>query len=167
MSENENINFIPANELPVAEGDEVSVLCLENGEMKQKPGASLGGGEKADLVLKLTAPFHYGSMTADKCAVTIESGSVGDVVAAMEAGRPPVVKVHRFYDTGASEGWDIPNREGGVYDCSVLHYGDYIHFNFVIPGPEANIVKISMATDDPEYLEVWRYPVVVTTIQVK
>lgn len=30
----ENINFIPANDLPVAEGDEVSVLCLENGEMK-------------------------------------------------------------------------------------------------------------------------------------
>ena len=40
----ENINFIPANELPVAVGAEVSVLCLENGEMKQKPGASLGGG---------------------------------------------------------------------------------------------------------------------------
>lgn len=39
----ENINFIPANELPVAEGDEVSVLCVEGGELKQKPGASLGG----------------------------------------------------------------------------------------------------------------------------
>lgn len=40
----ENIEFIPANELPEANGDEVSVLCLENGELKQKPGASLGGG---------------------------------------------------------------------------------------------------------------------------
>lgn len=39
----ENINFIPANELPLAEGDEVSVLCVEGGELKQKPGASLGG----------------------------------------------------------------------------------------------------------------------------
>lgn len=39
----ENINFIPANELPVAEGDEVNVICLENGEMKQKP-ANMGGG---------------------------------------------------------------------------------------------------------------------------
>ena len=29
----ENINFIPATELPVAEGEEVSVLCVENGEM--------------------------------------------------------------------------------------------------------------------------------------
>lgn len=39
----ENINFIPANELPLAEGYEVSVLCVEGGELKQKPGASLGG----------------------------------------------------------------------------------------------------------------------------
>jgi hypothetical protein len=40
----ENINFISANQLPVAEGDEVSVLCVENGEMKQKPAKGLGGG---------------------------------------------------------------------------------------------------------------------------
>lgn len=39
----ENIEFIAANDLPEAEGDEVSVLCLEGGELKQKPGASLGG----------------------------------------------------------------------------------------------------------------------------
>ena len=41
----ENINFIPATELPEATGEEVSVLCIENGEMKQKPGASIGGKE--------------------------------------------------------------------------------------------------------------------------
>jgi hypothetical protein len=39
----ENINFIPANQLPEATGNEVEVLCLENGEMKRKTG-SLGGG---------------------------------------------------------------------------------------------------------------------------
>lgn len=39
----ENINFIPATDLPVAEGEEVSVLCLENGAMKQKPAKGLGG----------------------------------------------------------------------------------------------------------------------------
>lgn len=39
----ENINFIPATELPEAIGDDVSVICLENGELKQKPGASIGG----------------------------------------------------------------------------------------------------------------------------
>lgn len=40
----EKIELIPASELPVAEGDEVSVLCLENGELKQKPAKGLGGG---------------------------------------------------------------------------------------------------------------------------
>lgn len=34
-----NINFIPANELPVTEGDEVFVLCVEGGELKQKKQA--------------------------------------------------------------------------------------------------------------------------------
>lgn len=38
-----NINFIPATELPEAVGNDVSVICLENGELKQKPGASIGG----------------------------------------------------------------------------------------------------------------------------
>ena len=32
----ENINFIPATELPEAIGDDVSVICLENEELKQK-----------------------------------------------------------------------------------------------------------------------------------
>lgn len=41
-----NIELIPASELPVAEGTEVDVLCVENGELKRKEGASLGGGVK-------------------------------------------------------------------------------------------------------------------------
>lgn len=49
----EKINFIPATDLPVAEGDEVSVLCLENGEMKRKPGVRLGDG-KTDVVIEMT-----------------------------------------------------------------------------------------------------------------
>lgn len=40
----ENINLIPAKDLPIAEAEEVDVLCVENGELKRKPGASLGGG---------------------------------------------------------------------------------------------------------------------------
>ena len=41
----ENINLIPANELPEAIGEEVSVLCVENGELKQKAASGLGGGD--------------------------------------------------------------------------------------------------------------------------
>lgn len=44
----ENINFISANELPEATGDEIAVLCVENGQMKRKIG-SLGGAYVIDL----------------------------------------------------------------------------------------------------------------------
>ena len=40
----ENKEFIAASQLPVTEAKEVNVLCLENGELKQKPAGNLGGG---------------------------------------------------------------------------------------------------------------------------
>ena len=40
-----NIEFIPASNLPTTEANEVDVLCVENGELKRKAGASLGGGK--------------------------------------------------------------------------------------------------------------------------
>lgn len=36
-------NLIPAADLPVTESKEVDVLCVENGELKRKSGANLGG----------------------------------------------------------------------------------------------------------------------------
>lgn len=63
----ENINFIPATELPQATGEEVSVLCLENGEMKQKPGASLGGGGFMEVEITLSGfDFFSGTVTFNK-----------------------------------------------------------------------------------------------------
>lgn len=75
----ENINFIPANELPVAEGDEVSVLCLEGGELKQKPGASLGGS-KPTLTVRVL--YQYDE---DTDSTTLEAELVsGSFDAAMQ-----------------------------------------------------------------------------------
>lgn len=159
----ENIEFIPANELPVAEGDEVSVLCVENGEMKQKPANGLGGGEKADLVLALTARFDFDMATAETTTVTIESGSLEAVAEALREGRPPVVKCKRFYLTNGFD-TSYPIAEGGVYDCNVYYYGGDIHIHFI-----ANLlymVRIVMNIDDPDFLEVWAYPLMMTTIQV-
>lgn len=63
----ENINFISATELPEATGEEVSVLCLENGEMKQKPGASLGGGGFMEVEITLSgSDFTSGTLTFNK-----------------------------------------------------------------------------------------------------
>lgn len=159
----ENIEFISANELPVAEGDEVSVLCLENGEMKQKPANGLGGGEKADLVLALTIPVNLNPPTADNTTVTIESGNLEAVVEALRAGRPPVVKCKRFYIT---QGFDtsFPIVEGGVYDCDVLYYNGGVNISFAVPSNY--MMRIVMDIDDPEYLQVWVHPLSMTTIQV-
>lgn len=63
----ENINFIPATELPEATGEKVSVLCLENGEMKQKSGASLGGGGFMEVEITLSGfDFISGTVTFNK-----------------------------------------------------------------------------------------------------
>lgn len=48
-----NIEFIPANELPTTEASEVDVLCVENGELKLKAGASIGGNTAYDLILRV------------------------------------------------------------------------------------------------------------------
>lgn len=76
----ENINFIPANELPVAEGDEVSVLCLENGELKQKAANGLGGGgnPEYDLVVRVTLAFNEDELYVESHEII--SGSYDAVV---------------------------------------------------------------------------------------
>lgn len=56
----EKIELIPASELPVAEGDEVSVLCLENGELKQKPANGLGGSGGSHWIMN-TSTDQYNS----------------------------------------------------------------------------------------------------------
>jgi N-methylhydantoinase B/oxoprolinase/acetone carboxylase alpha subunit len=38
-----NKEFIAAKDLPVNDAAEVNVLCVENGELKQKPASNLGG----------------------------------------------------------------------------------------------------------------------------
>lgn len=40
----DNINLIPAAELPLTEAKEVDVLCVEGGELKRKAAGNLGGG---------------------------------------------------------------------------------------------------------------------------
>lgn len=39
----DNINFIPAAQLPLTEEKEVDVLCVTGGELKRKAAANLGG----------------------------------------------------------------------------------------------------------------------------
>ena len=98
----ENINFIPATELPEAEGDEVSVLCVENGELKQKAASGLGGGGSTnyDIVVRMVTSYNeeegYVEATGE-----IVSGSFDAVVQKLDAGIMPIGLCIR---TGMDEG---------------------------------------------------------------
>ena len=86
----EKINFIPVNELPVAEGDEVSVLCVENNELKRKPANGLGGSKPLLL------------LDADSAESYQNDSSYGDAaLEAIKSGKNILVRV--------------PNADGGSY----------------------------------------------------
>ena len=119
----ENINFISATELPEATGEEVSVLCLENGEMKQKPANGLGGGEKPDMVITVTGSSDT---TANNGNYTITEGSVDAVFAAFRAGRYPILKI-RYYD-GNNDAYTVIREEYNAYVCT---YGESLWFAYI------------------------------------
>lgn len=156
--------FIAAKDLPVTEAEEVNVLVVdsETGELAQKAGANLGG-EKADMVIAFTMRVHYGALDDGTISVIIESGSLEAVAEALAAGRPPVVKCKRYY---LQNGFDtsFPIAEGAVYDCDVYYYSGTIHISFAIP--YRYMARISMDINDPDYLEVWLFPLTITGIQL-
>ena len=80
----ENIEFISASNLPTTEAEEVDVLCVENGELKRKAGATLGGGG-GSFVMRLSAEDFgndEGVITAnyDELAKALEAGSHVNIV---------------------------------------------------------------------------------------
>lgn len=124
-----NSNFISATELPEATGEEVSVLCLENGEMKQKPANGLGGGEKPDMVITVTG---MSNTTANNGNYTITEGSVDAVFAAFRAGRYPILKI-RYYD-GANDAYTAIREEYNAYVCT---YGESLWFAYITLYPHS------------------------------
>ena len=120
----ENINFISATELPKATGEEVSVLCLENGEMKQKSANGLGGGEKPDMVLTVSDTVNA-KVTSSNVTVTL--GSVSAVLDAARAGRQPIVKIQYRY--GADD-YEYCSR--GETNAVVTLYGESVYLYFCI-----------------------------------
>ena len=144
--------------------ESANVLIEENGVIKKASKTAVGGaGSEPDLVILLTAPAAITMATSDNTSVTIESGSLDAVAEALRAGRPPVVKCKRFYITNGFD-TSYPVVEGGVYDCDVLYYNGAITFSFAIP--RQYMARVIMDINDAEYLQVWFYPLVMTTIQV-
>ena len=125
----ENINFISATGLPEATGEEVSVLCLENGEMKQKPANGLGGGEKPDMVITVTGCSS--STTVNNDNYTITEGSLDAVFAAFRAGRYPIIKI-RYYKND-NDAYYVIREE---YDAYVYKYGEQLWVAYTTLKPD-------------------------------
>lgn len=66
----DNINLIPAAELPLTEAEAVDVLCVEGGELKRKAAANLGGGG-GGYVIHVPAEEFTVDDTTDPTSVTI------------------------------------------------------------------------------------------------
>lgn len=130
----ENINFISATELPEATGEEVSVLCLENGEMKQKPANGLGGGETPDMVITVTG---HSNTAASNGNYTITEGSVDAVFAAFRAGRYPIVKI-RYYN-GNNDSYTVEREE---YNAYASIYGEQLWFVYTTLNPNGGTSEI-------------------------
>lgn len=116
----ENINFISVTELPEATGEEVSVLCLENGEMKQKPANGLGGGGGVDL--ELSVPEYTVTKTYTTDNINIIFGSIESVMQKVNNGEPVNIVVR----TDRSNGPGYVHQQ--LYDVvEVSTYGESIY----------------------------------------
>ena len=139
--------FIAAKDLPVAEGNEVDVLCVENGALKRKEGASFGGGgnsnnfdspfvaitvtEHADG--SFTSDFDYDAVNELFCAGKIMFVRVYDEELDTFGLRPTMFYA---YKTMPSD-WDwcvfksAGDYMGGAYTQCVFSSDGTIHVSFV------------------------------------
>ena len=145
-----NIEFIAANDLPESTGDEVSVLCLENGELKQKSSCNLGGITH-DLVIAIGAALRSNPAELTASQVSIESGSLYAVNTALDSGVVPSVKV-KYYDDEYGDGLAVSAAE---YSCEVDKYGERFSFYYRKMQGKHNI---AMNISDPTYLGYAFYP---------
>lgn len=140
----EKIEFIPAKDLPVAEGDEVDVLCVENGELKRKEGASLGGGSvAADMIITVNG---MSSIALANGNYEITEGSIENVFKAFHEGRYPVLKIRFHYNE--NDAYSATREE---YTASVCTYGEVLWFGFMVSDPYSavnlKVHKVYMNSD--------------------
>ena len=124
----ENIEFISAANLPATEAEEVDVLCVENGELKRKPGASLGGGgssggEMPDMVITVNSVSR---VYFDEGQFAITDGSMDAVFLAVREGRVPVVKIRYIPDDTSA--YMVQAEE---YRGSVCLYGESLWVKYM------------------------------------
>lgn len=83
----ENVEFISAANLPIVEGDEVNVLCVEDGELKQKP---VSNNTNYDIVVRVIPAWDEEEDMMSTTAQII-SGSYDAVMQKLDADIIPKV----------------------------------------------------------------------------
>lgn len=110
----ENREFISAKDLPTTEAEEVNVLCLENGELKQKPAKGLGGGGGGfDLIL------FSGSNVDERYII---QGDYNTVKEKIDNNQPTFVMVRHWY---GNPGESI-NENTSTFICSCMYNNGYV-----------------------------------------
>ena len=90
----ENIEFIPASNLPITEGSEVDVLCVENGELKLKAASGLGGGGmEYDLILRVVGGWDEESGNNIVVEYEVMQGSYNAVMQKIDNAIEPKVLI--------------------------------------------------------------------------
>ena len=119
----ENIEFIPASNLPITEGSEVDLLCVENGELKLKAGASIGGNTEYDLILRVVG--GQDEETGDDIVIEYEvmQGSYDAVKQKIDNGIVPKVIIVDEYTNG-------DYREKTAYECGWLGWFSHADQNY-------------------------------------
>lgn len=132
----ENREFISAKDLPIAEGDDVSVLCVENGEMKQKPAKGLG---VKSIVLK-TRSIDYNGEKDNECSVEpLPVGTFASIKSAILGGEfVQVFNIHtnHFISSEHNEEETYVNCYTGInisYVCASNNYPEAMSFEAEIP----------------------------------
>lgn len=89
--------FIAAQDLPTTEAEEVDVLCVENGELKRKAGASLGGG-KYDCTIRMVRQETDDGGSAE---FELVDGGYDALKAKIDNDEPAVVRLIELFPNGA------------------------------------------------------------------
>lgn len=117
-----NIEFIPAKDLPTTEGNEVDVLCVENGELKRK-AISLGGDTEYDLILRVVGGWDEESGNNIVIEYEVIQGSYDAVKQKIDSGIVPKAIIVEEYING-----DF--RDKTAYECGWLTWYSYADQNY-------------------------------------
>ena len=126
----ENIELIAASDLPEATSDTVDVLCVEDGELKRKAGASLGGGGGYVVKLPSDADIESGEIAItdvsyDEFADILYNGGMLwldfsgiEAVISEVVGAAPVMQSTNLW--ALLPGMGLIVRSSGMFDVMVM-----------------------------------------------